>query len=371
MGSVDLRSDPLEITLDTTPIWVVGVAATDGVVWVTVDMSGSVTAFLVRDDTVEAFNIDVDRLPAGMPPTVAAGREGIRIVDPSTARPDASSQSGTMMVNHDQIVITQNGALMIGATAVPGVEALIDSRVVLSEIGTAAIMTDPTDRFRHGVLGDAIEAETVTLIDPVSRAVVATLEAPGETVFEAIAPLWADIDGDGEQDVLVTASDSVTGARLVAFRTDGSILAESEPIGRGNRWLNQLGVAPVGPTGEIEIVEVRTPHIGGIVGWYQYMDGALVKQASAPGYSTHGIGSRNLDEGVIVDANADGQLDVVVPTQDDSRLVALTRTVDGAEAAVTVSLPSAPASNVVAVLRPDGSASLAVALEGGVLLVWR
>ena len=103
---------------------------------------------------------------------------------------------------------------------------------------------------------------------------------------------------------------------------DGSLLVESEPIGRGNRWRNQLGVAPTGPDGELEIIDVRTPHIGGIVTFLQLDDDRLVVAADTAPYTSHVVGSRNLDMGVLADVTGDGRVEVVILSQDRSRLVA-------------------------------------------------
>ena len=168
-----------------------------------------------------------------------------------------------------------------------------------------------------------------------------------------MAPLLADIDDDGATEVLVTLSNSSGGARLVAYELDGSLLAESAPIGQGNRWRNQLAVAAFGPAGEIEIVDVQTPHIGGILQSFQLVEvdgSASLERVAASGgrFTSHPIGTRNLDMGIALDANLDGSLDVLIATFERDRLIAMSRsTGDGGwEQVAEVALPGILTSNV-------------------------
>ena len=53
------------------------------------------------------------------------------------------------------------------------------------------------------------------------------------------------------------------------FDDDGHLVAEGPTIGQGYRGRHQIAVAPFGPNGELELVDVLTPHLGGIVEFYQ------------------------------------------------------------------------------------------------------
>ena len=228
---------------------------------------------------------------------------------------------------------------------------LIDGRVVQSD-SIVAVLSTPTDRYAHGVLGDAIEAaaiEWVSVCDDTSG----RIEISEPDVIEGVAPILADIDDDGATEVLVTLSNSSGGARLVAYELDGSLLAESAPIGQGNRWRNQLAVAAFGPAGEIEIVDVQTPHIGGILQSFQLVEvdgSASLERVAASGgrFTSHPIGTRNLDMGIALDANLDGSMDVLIATFERDRLIAMSRsTGDGGwEQVAEVALPGILTSNV-------------------------
>jgi hypothetical protein len=97
-------------------------------------------------------------------------------------------------------------------------------------------------------------------------------------------------------------------------------LAESEPIGRSNRWLNPVGVADFDGDGTREIAVVITPHIGGILKVYTRKGSRLVREYEAQGFSNHVIGSRELGMSAIVDFNEDGVPDIALPGAQRRRL---------------------------------------------------
>ena len=66
---------------------------------------------------------------------------------------------------------------------------------------TGAAYADPTDRYDHGVLGDAIEHTTLVLSFADGTARRFTL--PEDMVFEDTDPRLADITGDGVPEVIV------------------------------------------------------------------------------------------------------------------------------------------------------------------------
>lgn len=209
-------------------------------------------------------------------------------------------------------------------------DPLPDSRVVMAN-NIAVALSGPTDRYAHAVLGDALEASAIEFIDLCSNE-SGRIDIAAPDVIEGVAPLLADVDGDTELEILVTVSNSVGGARLVVYEFSGTVLAESEPIGRGNRWRNQLAVGAFGPAGEVEIIDVRTPHIGGTVQSFALTFGdeagpTLERVAASDDrFTSHVIRTGNLDMGLAIDGDLDGRLDVVIPTAERDALVALTRT---------------------------------------------
>lgn len=256
---------------------------------------------------------------------------------------------------------------------------LDDTRVVVDE-AIAVALTTPTDFYRHGALGDAIEAAAIEWVDTCSgeRGLINIAEPD---VIESLSPILADIDGDGQSEIIVTLSNDDGGSRLAAFELDGTSAGESEPIGLGNRWRNQLAAGAFGPEGEVELIDVRTPHIGGIVqSFQQVVDEENVPSlvqvaASDASYTSHVNRTRNLSMGIALDLDTDSFPDVLVARSDRGALVAMTRTADPAaalqgwniigERELTFGLTS----NIASQEPTPGRAAVALA-DGSTLRIW-
>ena len=248
-----------------------------------------------------------------------------------------------------------------------------------------ALYSEATSRYGHAVIGDALEGNVLTVLQWNDATEQVEFDSQTElldnssnnsnedTVFEGLGPMWGDVNGDGQDDLITTISNSTVGARLRVYHvvdltsaenSDNSnsnnaleVLAQAPAIGLGGRWLHQLAVGPLGPNGEQEIVEIRTPHIGGIVRYYQYeqpepeskQPGSLQLVASTTLFTSHDIRSRNLDRVLVGDLNGDGIPELVVQNQKKDTLVGLQRTeniVDGVELVWSVPLPTPLESNL-------------------------
>ncbi|MEL6891653.1 MAG: hypothetical protein AAFP84_08660 [Actinomycetota bacterium] len=289
-----LGAPPRSVDIGATPVWIAPASLPDSSEpsWLVVDDVGA-TRVVNLDGNVTPLDLTID--PDAGPPVFVRGA--------TWSSPDPRLEEFT--------------------------DPLPDSRVVTDELDRIAVaLVDPTDRYPHGVLGDRLEAGAIGVTGGLDafRETEFSIVVDAPDVIEAVSPMLADVDDDGVVEIVVTVSNADDGARLVAFEVDGSVAAESEPIGQGNRWRNLLAVATTGPSGETEVIDVRTPHIGGTLQFFQLVDGRLERVATADGYSTHAIGSRNLDSGIVTDADGDGRLDVVLPTQDRSELHAIART---------------------------------------------
>lgn len=144
-------------------------------------------------------------------------------------------------------------------------------------------------------------------------------------------PITGDINEDGIDDFILTVSNKNEGARIIALDNELKLIAESDPIGTGFRWRHTIAVEKLGASSETELVSIRTPHIGGVVEYFRILDEKLVVVAQKKGFSSHIIGSDNLEMALVADFNKDGKDELIVPTQDMTEIVGLQRSLKGIE----------------------------------------
>jgi hypothetical protein len=329
------------IDLSGVPTWVLPDPTDRGRSWLVVLEDGRVELIVSEAGSGPTISqTETPPLPAGHPPLAAA-------------------------LAADQLVVGSALAAS-GWFEMP----LPDTRVTEVEGRALAALTGPTDRYRHGVLGDELEASAIDVRD--ADGLVVRVEVDDAEVIEGTSVMVADIAPDQPgPELLVTVSDPESGARLRLYGLDGRIVAESEPIGRGFRWLHQLAAAPLGPGGETEIIVVRTPHIGGLVEAYRLSGDRLQRVAALEGYSSHVLGSPNLDMAVLADGDGDGRLEVIVPTQDHRALALLARTAGGFEELDRLALEGVLATNVSATPSATGGLVLAAGTADGRLHIFR
>ena len=178
-------------------------------------------------------------------------------------------------------------ALLLAALILPGsarAETILEARYA-----------DPTTRYDHGVLGDAIEWGTLelTLENGTTRRFI----LPEDLVFEDTAPRLADLDGDGHAEVIVVESSLTLGARLVVYGSEGR-LARTDHIGHRNRWLAPVGAADFTGDGRAEIAMVVTPHLAGRLVLLTFDGETLTPMAETSGVTNHRIGGRDIAGGL-------------------------------------------------------------------------
>ena len=183
----------------------------------------------------------------------------------------------------------------------------------------------PTDRYDHGVLGDAIEGGSLVVLDEAGNQ--HELVLPERYVFEDITPRLVDLDGDGRNEVIAIRSDVAAGASVAVYQLTAGKLTEAAataPIGTRHRWLSIAGIADYTGNGRQEIAVVRTPHIGGVLELLAWKGRQLVSlHDPQAGYSTHFIGSRDVSLAVSSDLTGDGTAELVLPNQARTRILVL------------------------------------------------
>lgn len=187
--------------------------------------------------------------------------------------------------------------------------ALCASPGVAQDLVLGASFAEPTLRYDHGILGDAVE---YGLLQIETAAGAYDFRQPETRVFEDIAPRLWDVDGDGDAEVVVVDTDLTKGARLAIFDQTG-LLAASDFIGRTHRWLAPVGAADLDADGRVEIALIDRPHLARVLRLMRLEQGALVEVASLDGLTNHRIGDgfisgglRDCGDGVeVIVANAE------------------------------------------------------------------
>jgi len=241
----------------------------------------------------------------------------------------------------DLLAVTSDGALVLigGLASAPRIlsrvdaHALPDARITLGRLDGSAglqamVLSDATDRYPQGALGDKLEASSLTVVTVAPNALAIrfryVVRAPA--VLADLIPIVAPV-GEGQRPGLVVVKGSLRqGASLLVlgWRDTGlEALAEGPALGQSNRWVHVLGAADVSGDGIPELIAVNTPHVAGVLVAYERRGGALVPMAKALGYASHALGSRNQDQAVIADMSGKGRLQVILPRQSRDVLAAL------------------------------------------------
>jgi hypothetical protein len=232
-----------------------------------------------------------------------------------------------------------------------------------------AWFADPTNRYDHGVLGDAIEAESLVVERRDGRRDVVTL--PPDAVFEDLKPRIAQLGGS---DKIVTVKSYVThgSALAVIGERDGryEIVAETPPIGAPHRWLNPAGIADFNGDGHPNIALVRMPHAVGRLELWSFRDNALYKTLELGDVSNHVSGSRAQRMSAVADFDGDRRPDLAIASFDRRRLRLIAFAPSVREIG-SIALPS-PAMTDFALIA-DGARHPAVllGLENGALVLAR
>ena len=199
----------------------------------------------------------------------------------------------------------------------PAPDGLPDGGIVHSD-GTGSIAAAwyslPTERYTHGILGDAIEAGALTI--GTSDGNLQTYELPDHLVFEDRTPRLVDLDGFGDSKIVTILSSLKDGAAIAVFGLVDDrleLITQTPFIGHRNRWRNIAGIADFDGDGSLQIAEVVTPHIGGTLNFWTWKNDTLTKSASMYGFSNHAIGSREQDLSVADDFDGDGVTDLALP----------------------------------------------------------
>lgn len=206
----------------------------------------------------------------------------------------------------------------LGAFGSPA--AAQDRQVILD-----AELIEPTTRYAHGVLGDAVEwgalrIRTSACPECGDPSETHEIRLPQSSVFEDIAARIVDADGDGLPEILVVESSLEFGARLALY-TEAGLMAATPWIGRPNRWLAPVGAGDMDGDGRVELAYVDRPHLARTLRVWRLEDGAL-REVAEPmaNVSNHRIGEDFITGGM---RECGGRAEAIVATADWQELLAV------------------------------------------------
>ena len=167
----------------------------------------------------------------------------------------------------------------------------------------AADLIQPTDRYDHAILGDALEwgglRLTVDTCPPCADRRLQTLivTLPPSRVFEDIEARLADVTGDGLAEVVVVETHVGRGAALAVYDGFGRRIA-TPYIGRPHRWLAPAGIADFDGDGRVEIAYVDRPHLLAELVFVRLEGDRLIETLRLPGLTNHRIGDTAISGGL-------------------------------------------------------------------------
>lgn len=190
-----------------------------------------------------------------------------------------------------------------------GVVVAVMATTACAETIVSATYIAPTDRYAHGILGDAIEWGALQITTDAGTRI---FTLPQERVFEDVAPRLVDLDNDGRPEVVVVETLASEGAQLAVYGATGKIAATPH-IGRTNRWLAPVGAADLDGDGLIEIAYIDRPHLAKTLRVWRFEDGTLTAVADLAGLTNHRIAEADIGGGIrdcgdgpeMITANAD------------------------------------------------------------------
>ncbi|TYB33039.1 MAG: hypothetical protein FXF49_08405 [Flexistipes sinusarabici] len=252
------------------------------------------------------------------------------------------------------------------STGIPG---LPDAQIVT--YGRFAVVpVFPTKVYRHGALGDLIEAKGFLVFDMKKGEIIKTVRIPGSSVIEQRMLILADIGKNSQPEIIATVSNPENGATVVAYNINGEEIYRSKPIGKGFRWRHVFAAASF--DGEnTEIVNVVTPHIGGKLQFLRVHNNSLIQTAEFTPVSSHRIGSKKLGMGLVADFNGDAVPEVIVPDTAHKKLLVIKKSGTKVEKIHEIKLNSNLCTNITGYADNSGVKALAFASCNGLVYIYR
>lgn len=363
--------------LPGVPKWLVSFKTNNTAAWLVGLRDGTLVGFRWDRGKLLPLDLPVESLPPGMPPTVIVSGSGevsianalVRDLGPGTAPTLIGRDALRLAYVNDkrELVVREDD----GSVQTLSVNALSDTRIVLDG-DTMSLLTDPATHYTHAALGNLEEPTTVSMVRAKPQLeLTSKIELGAAIVMEAVSPLWADVTGDGEAEIVVTVANTpvARGARITVFTRRGDLVAKGALSPGG--WRHLLGVGPTGPAGETEVVDIQKPHVQKIVNYYRPNGDSLDVEAHATSYSSHDYGSSNIYMVLMGDFDGDpSNIELLVPDADRRIVKILARRLEGQVDELGSLDPGGVLSTNFSWVASEQESFFAVGTEGQELKVW-
>lgn len=257
-------------------------------------------------------------------------------------------------------------SVIANARSIVHANPIVDLRIARGKGHIAEVwFADPTTRYRHFVLGSNYEPET--LVVKLRSGKLLKISAGQDAVFEDRQPRLADLDGDGQDEIVVVKTYLSRGAALaIVTIRDGElkIIAETDATGRPNTWLNPAGIADFDGDGRPEIAYVQMPHVLGLLKVMALRGDRLVEIARIAGISNHVLGSSRIGMAAVVDFDRDDIADLAIPSLDRGTIRVISFR-GGPREIRRVSLGGKAVDDFRVALRGKGTSVISIPLEDG------
>lgn len=356
----------VDVPLRGVPAWAVGYAM-ETAVWHVVLRDGTLQVIEVAPDgAARSLAYAPGWFAGGQPPLVGVSMvEGTYVMRSDES---VSPQSHPIPVNDFEVLyINRAGDLVLsreeGIVAQLPAAAAPAARLVMNRAGQVAL-------YARSGLGER-QASALLVLQARDSAIrlLSRRDLPGADVYAGNAPFWADIDGDGNEDLVTTVTGGALGARLRAYLWDGGAIRQ-EVDGPAGQRRQQLAAAAFAADGAVEVAALSAAAGGGQMEFFRYQAGGLRRLAALPGLTAQARGDRNFDRTAAGDFDGDGMPEALAMDDTRQRIVAVRRCPAGAEVAWRLNAEAEIVSNFAPVELLEAGLGLAVGTADARLRVW-
>lgn len=187
---------------------------------------------------------------------------------------------------------------------------LQDSRIVVNDLNNDGmdeilILSNSSDRYPHGALGDKFEAEELLIFkicenlnynSEIKLCLENKIKPINNKIFESLSPVIINLfnSTNGSKQIGMVVSDDIHGSSAVIYNLDSEPVVTTQPIGKSFRWMLILGD---GNFNGNKFLINETPHLTGLL---KFVDPHGREVIELDGYSSHSFGSRNIDSAKII-----------------------------------------------------------------------